>query len=83
MKAAGVLNVLKDALVSKSFDGMKTNNMDVVMQSYEYKKYDEMANQIIEALRVRKIRKVEYRCPYCDAKMDGNLEQCSRCGAIL
>ncbi|MBR5800836.1 MAG: hypothetical protein IKY23_12335 [Lachnospiraceae bacterium] len=83
MKSSGVLNVLKDALVSKSFDGMKTNNMDVVMQSFEYKKFDTMADQIVEGLRVRKMKKTEYRCPYCDAKLDANLAQCDRCGAIF
>ena len=83
MKASGVLDVLKGALVSRAFDGMRTNNMEAVMQSLEYKKFDNMADHIIDNLNIRKTKEKIRRCPYCDTIIDGTSVQCGRCGAIL
>lgn len=83
MMSSGVLDVLKDAFVSRAFDGMRTNNMEAVMQSLEYKNFDNMADHIIDNLCIRKMKEKVRRCPYCDTKIDSALTQCDRCGAIL
>ena len=87
----GLLGKLTDALITKSYNGMTSNAVEV-KTSAQYQKYEQMAKDIREVLiSNRQVGKVQHTsstnkvtCPWCGTKVildDSGI--CGRCGGSL
>lgn len=84
----GIINKLKDKLyTNRSYNG-KTSNADEVIASAEYKKYENIANEIKDCLLYQKSKYIEMKnaeksmiyCPWCHSKIPRFSTFCEHCG---
>lgn len=83
MNSDAILDKLKDAFVSKAYDGMNTNNSQIVMKSPDYIRFDNMADQIVTSLTQSRNREMIRICAYCGSEAEESTKFCVNCGASL